>query len=493
MKKRVIGVCRVSSKQQEEEGVSIEVQDRTIRRFADKSDFIVEKMVCLSETAKTGAHRRGFDQVLSTAKADAARIHALVFTSVDRATRNLQDLARLENLLINHGIDTIFVEGNLRMSNIDQSTMIGVNSMLARGENIKYGRRVAQSRRDLLAKGRMGHRAPFGYQNYRIGSQAKVRPHPDHSWKVLRIFEIYTTENLTIRQLIKRLRSEGITYSDRYPNFNSSKLHKILQDRTYIGELPSKHGWFPGVHEPLVDEATFLRAASRLGQQHYRKHENYLAGLIKCGHCGRAITTERIRRKDRHYAYYRCSDYNGPGHPRVRLNEARVEQAIEAFLRDLRQDDRELQDWFRTAIRARTESLQTEIEERRARMREAQTRAEKDEHSLLQLRLRDVISDDEFCRERDRLRCERVEIAEQLDAESLDHDERCDAALKAVELADRLADTWVKGDPVIRRLILETTAVELVLDDETVAVTARSPFNLLALGREGENGRSERI
>ena len=126
-------------------------------------------------------------------------------------------------------------------------------------------------------------------------------------------------------------------------------------------------------------------------------------------------------------------------------------------------------------------------------MREAQTRSEKDEHGLLQMRLRDLISDDEFCRERDRLRSERADFAEQLAEESLDHDERCDAALKAVELADRLAETWVRGDPVIRRLILETVAVELVLDDASLVVTARSPFHLLAYGREGEDGRSERI
>lgn len=381
----------------------------------------------------------------------------------------------------------------MRMSNTDESTMIAMLGLMARGENIKYGQRIAKYRRDLLEEGRMGHRAPWGYRNHREGKQAFVSPHPQHAWKVARIFEIYTTEDLTLRDLIKRLRSEGITYSEKYPNFNSSKLHKILQDRTYLGELPSKHGWFPGKHEPLVDEATFLRASSKLGRLHYRKHESYLAGLISCGHCGRTVTVERIRRGERRYAYYRCSGYNSPGHPRTRLNEAKVEHQIESFLKSLRQDDRELQDWFRTAIRARTESLQVEIERRRAQMREAQTRCEKDEHSLLQMRLRDLISDDEFCRERDRLRSERADIAEQLEEESLDHEERCDAALKAFELADRLAETWVRGDPVIRRLILETTALELVLGDVSIAVTARSPFHLLARGREGEDGRSERI
>ncbi len=431
--------------------------------------------------------------MLAHAEQHAAQVAGVVFKSVDRATRNTEDLARLEALWNKHHIDVFIVDGDLRMSDLGNSLTIGIQGWMARHENLRNARKVREARERLHREGRMGHKAPFGYQNYRIGKQAYVRVHEDNGPKVRRIFEIYAFENISVRDLIRRLAAEGITYTDRYPRFNSSKLCKILMDRTYVGEIPTQHGWLPGVHESLIDELTFARVQARLGQRHYKKHDLAYAGLIQCGHCQRKITGERIKRGERRYTYYRCSGYNTEGHPRVRLREADVERQVLAFLKGLRFEDSQLRDWFRDAIRARTATIEAETKERRARARAALTKVEKREEGLLSLRLDREISSEEFATQRDRLRAQRLELEQELAHESIDHDEKCDAAVKAFELADRLAATWVTADVPTRRMILDITTLNMVLNDASLEITAASPFDLLLVGAEDGNGRTERI
>ena len=132
-------------------------------------------------------------------------------------------------------------------------------------------------------------------------------------------------------------------------------------------------------------------------------------------------------------------------------------------------------------------------EDRRARVRAALTKAEKREEGLLSLRLDGEISPEEFAIQRDRLRSQRLELEKELAHESVDHDEKCDAAVKAFELADRLAATWVTADVPTRRMILDITALNMVLDGASLVITGRSPFDLLVRQGEEGNGRSERI
>ena len=293
--------------------------------------------------------------MLAYGKRHAARIDGIVFKSVDRATRNTEDLARLEALWDRHQIDVFIVDGDLRMSDLGNSLVIGIQGLMARHVNLENARKVAEARERLHREGRMGHKAPYGYQNYRIGRQAYVRIHQENGPKVRRIFELYAYENISVRDLIKRLAAEGIGYTDRYPRFNSSKLYKILMDRTYIGEIPTQHGWLPGVHDPLVDELTFARVQARLGQRHYTKNDIP------------------------------------------------------------------------------------------SRMRAALSRIEKQQDTLFRMRLSEVeeITQEEFALQRERLRNEKLSIEKELAHETVDHDEKCDAAVKAFELADRLAATWV--------------------------------------------------
>ena len=72
-----------------------------------------------------------------------------------------------------------------------------------------------------------------------------------------------------------------------------------------------------------------------LGEKVYRSYElTYSGGLIQCGHarCQGAITgeskTKLTKSGPKDYVYYRCTLYNKPDHPRVRLSEKKLDNQM---------------------------------------------------------------------------------------------------------------------------------------------------------------------
>lgn len=137
----------------------------------------------------------------------------------------------------------------------------------------------------------------------------------DRARVVRRVFELYAYHGHTLDSLIDHLDNEGTPYSSKQRRFTRGKLHSMLRDRSYVGEVVYRGQWYPGTQEPLVDRSMFDRVQQLLGGQVYRSHElTYAGNLITCGHCGRLVTGESIKKRskggEKVYHYYRCTGYD---------------------------------------------------------------------------------------------------------------------------------------------------------------------------------------
>jgi hypothetical protein len=153
--------------------------------------------------------------------------------------------------------------------------------------------------------------------------------------------------------ICRRLADEGIAYLPEKPGWTRSKVHNILRDRSYIGDLRYQDQWLPGPHPPIIDHQTFARVQALLGDRIYKANELlYASGLIRCGHCGNLVTGEAVTKKDtgKTYVYYRCTLYNQPGHPRIRLRESQIDQSVMKVFNKIRQPDA-VRDWFAGRLR----------------------------------------------------------------------------------------------------------------------------------------------
>jgi DNA invertase Pin-like site-specific DNA recombinase len=296
-KKRFIALARVSSREQEREGFSLDVQVDALQKYAERHGGEIVRLWRIAETASKMDARTTFKEVVAYAKKNARQLDGFLVYEVDRAARNMHDFLELEKLESEYGLQFISTSqhtpddpGGRMQRRILASMATFFDEQLALDVREGMARRVQE--------GWFAASPPYGYHAVRKDGRSVVEVHPDHSKKVERIFHLYAYHQHTLDSLVEKLHAEGLDYTDSRPMFYRSKLYDILRSRAYIGEVPYKDQWLPGKHPPLVDRDTWKRVQTLLGEGVYRDHEMvYASGLITCGHCGCLVTGEQKIKK----------------------------------------------------------------------------------------------------------------------------------------------------------------------------------------------------
>ena len=103
--------ARVSSREQRE-GYSIDAQLRITREKAQREGWHIVREFVVAESAKRGAERVAFNQMLKWVVANARKhkITTILAHKLDRICRNMRDAVRMQELEDKHGIKLAFVE-----------------------------------------------------------------------------------------------------------------------------------------------------------------------------------------------------------------------------------------------------------------------------------------------------------------------------------------------------------------------------------------------
>ena len=88
-------LARVSSRAQELEGYSLDAQLKFLRAYANKNNIRIIKEYKIAETASKASERRAFHECLTFVKKNKSA-NCLLIEKVDRALRNLKDLAKFD-------------------------------------------------------------------------------------------------------------------------------------------------------------------------------------------------------------------------------------------------------------------------------------------------------------------------------------------------------------------------------------------------------------
>ena len=292
--------------------------------------------------------------------------------------------------------------------------------------------------------------------------------------------------------------AEGIEYLPSVPKFGRSKIYDILNDRSYIGEIKFRGQWYPGKHEPLIDRKLWDRVQSLFGQKIYKSHQMiYASDLIECAHCGSPITGERktkmTKSGERHYIYYRCTQYHKGDHPRIRLTENQLDQQMLSIFDSLRVEDDEFRDLFREQLRQATNWEFAQANQEDGNIKKRHTEVGRLQQQLLNLRLLEEIDADTFRAKSLELRDEEAELQLEMERCSRGRHEIIDIAVKAFELSQTLRSKWLTADYAAKRRILEILCLNCSLVDANLCVTMRKPFDLLAKGLVSKDSRADKI
>ena len=485
--KQFVALARVSSREQEREGFSLDVQEDALKRYAETHGGTIIRLFRIAETASKSDERKTFRELVAYTKKHCAELDGLLVYKVDRAARNLFDFVEIERLESEYDVRFICVSQpteNNPAGRMMRRTLANMASFYTEQQSVDVREGLARRVREGWFVGK----APYGYRNVRKEGRSLVEFDPVPADNIRRMFHLFAYEPLTLDALVAKLEREGREFRPGSRKFPRSKVHKALRDRAYIGEIEFLGNWYPGKHEPLVDRATWDRVQTLLGEHVYHCHEMTYAGeFIRCGHCGHPITGEHKTKKfkngtERSYIYYRCARYTKPGHPRTRIPEADFDRQILAMFDKMKVEDESVREWFQAVLFSKTKDSQSESLARRAELQRQQTLLVEQQDRLLNLRLSDDIDQAMFARKSTELRDRLAAIKLQLDAVDRSHDETAELACKVFELSQNLRERWLTADYATKRQILEIVCLNSTLNGTTLCLTIRKPFDVLVEG-----------
>jgi len=340
--------ARVSSKEQEKGGFSIPAQRKLLMEYAATSGLSVVREFVDIETAKQSGRTR-FGEMLAFLR-NNAQCRVVLVEKTDRLYRNIKDWVTLEEL----GLEIHLVKENVvltRDSRSSEKFMHGIKVLMAKNYIDNLSEETKKGMLEKAAQGIWPSYAPLGYRNV-LGANGKrsIEIDPQVAPIISRVFEWYATGRLSIRDVAKLARREGLLFRKSKSPVPTSIIHRILRSRIYTGNFDFMGKTYEGVHDAIISHELWETAQGLLdgrsrGGGRKSKRDFAFSGLISCGHCGCSMVGEV---KKQRYVYYHCTGHKGRC-PEPYTREEILEEHFSELLKGLAFDD-EVLGWLSQAL-----------------------------------------------------------------------------------------------------------------------------------------------
>lgn len=319
--------ARVSSDKQEREGVSLDVQMDTITDYCKNKNLKIIKEFNISESSTKGERTQYFE-MLDFVQSQKNKT-AIVVNFVDRLQRNPDDTGLLNSLRREDKIEIHFIKENLILHK-DSSGMDlifwNMYVLMAYSPIVNMVDKVKSSLDLNWSKGLWQGLAPCGYLNTKNDNDDKwVDIDPVRGPMVKRLFEEAATGLHTMQSLENLAKEMGLTsYMKKKGQprkiIGRSGIHALLKNPFYYGVMRVKGNYIPHAYEPLIDKPLFdvvqailsnnAKVQFKLG---YKGIPYTFRGLVKCGTCDGAMTSETHKTSSGNYhTYLKCNHRKGP-------------------------------------------------------------------------------------------------------------------------------------------------------------------------------------
>lgn len=480
---KAIILARVSTEEQREAGNSIPAQLVRMESYCQRNSFEIVERFSFDESAyKT--KRDEFDKIIEFVNESKEKI-VICFDKVDRLSRNIFDkrVALLYEKAVNNEIELHFV-----------SDAQVVNNNMSAGDKFAFGMKLGLSkyysdaisdntRRAFEQKRRNGEwtgQPRTGYINVTLDNGKKdIAPDPERAHIVERLFLEYSNGNHSITSIWQLATKMGLTSRNGKP-LSRSNVDLILKDKFYIGIAHSKkYGFFNHRHGQIISRDLFDRCQSVMEGRAKKpskilsKNSFLFKGLLTCKDCGCLMSPEIHKGR---FIYYSCS--NGKRIcKKVYTREEDLLKPINGVFEAFKGIPEAVQANIVSELRKLNEGQVEYHQKQIERIRGEYNRVEKRVNALLDLRLDQSITSDEYDKKLQELKDTQYRLNIELEEYTKADHEYHIHVNTVLNISRRVKEIFEGSEVHEKRAILNFLLQNPTVQGKNLEFTLRKPFD----------------
>ena len=478
-KEIAITLARVSTKEQEEEGYSVDAQTEYLEKYCATKSLRVEKRFKIAETASKPEMRKEFQGLLDYLARH--KIKNLVVEKVDRLTRNSKSAITIDDWLDEDPERKLHLPKNglilHKLSTSQDRFMWDIYVAVAKQYANNLREEVRKGVSEKLRQGWYpGTRPPIGYLH--TGDKGhKVQIIDKATAPLVKLaFELYDTGNYSVLTLSEELKNQGLL-SKSGKALSKSYVHYMLRDKFYIGIMTWTGKEYAGNYDPIINEDLFERVQARLGSgtaPRVEKHFTLLKGKTKCEICGGCVSWYQ----QKGYWYGECKS-NKPCTARGCARQDVIEDELANYFNQLIAPSPAIIAWVKKELR---ETHTLEIEQHQAafnKLTNSYRRLDAQIKVLYEDRLDGRISPSVYDAKVHEKTAERDQISKSLDKLSANNTDYIEKGIKILEITQNAAQIFKDKSVYDQRILLGDIFSNITLNGKHMKVVWREEAEIV--------------
>lgn len=299
--KHVACYCRVSTEEQKKYGFSIQAQKDALEKYCEENKYKYEFYIDEGISASSMKKRKALNEMLSKVTV----FDMILFTKLDRLSRNVLDANNINKLLIdNHCTMKAIDEDDIDTSTADGTFIFNLKVSLAQREIGKTSERIKFVFQNKREKGEVtsGTRK-YGYNII----NKKFEINEKETENIINLYKYFIDCNGNIKK----------TYSyfvEHFPEKGYDAMKQYLRDTAYIGKykMYRKNIYLDNYTPPIMNNELFNSVQNLLKKKQKNvirnNNDSLFSGLVYCNTCRNRMVKKQDNRVKIPTIRYSCNN-----------------------------------------------------------------------------------------------------------------------------------------------------------------------------------------
>lgn len=327
--KYVACYCRVSTDEQKKFGFSIQAQKDALERYCKENNYKYEFYIDEGISASSMKKRKALNEMLSKSNV----FDMILFTKLDRLSRNVLDANNINKLLIDNKCTMKAIdEDDIDTSTADGTFIFNLKVSLAQREIGKTSERIRFVFQNKREKGEVtSGTKKYGYNIV----DRKFQINPSEAENIVNLYEYFIYTNGNVQETYKY-------FIEHFEGKGQDALYSYLRDTAYIGKykLYRKNIYLDNYIPRIMSDELFNSVQRLLTKKEkISKKTNSVSifsGLVYCNLCKNRMCKKQDNRVKTRVMRYCCDNASRrkPGTIQYKCDNHKLvrEEYIENFL-----------------------------------------------------------------------------------------------------------------------------------------------------------------